>query len=426
MRQHDTMVTKMAVQTEIKAVLDSLKEPRLLIRHDFSVAYANRAFLCRYGHQDYEGRPCYEVVFHQGQKCSACGEVCPLEQSMVSKSSEEAYRRQVTMSGPRFVELNVVPISRADGEAQYFMETVRDTEGLGELLQRGGLISNSLAVRKLLPKIAQLVPLDIPVLLKGETGSGKEIFAKVLHENSRRAAQGFLHLECLTLSEEKLAREINRTFGMGLTGGTLYLSDVAELSAAMQANLLYLLKTGRYFTDGDTAGEKADIRVIFGTKYDLRDRVDQGLFNEELYYMLSITRLDVPSLRQRPEDLPELCEMILKETPSGRQLSLSNEALAILASRQWRGNVSELQAVLHRASIFCKHDQISVSDVQRAISFVCTQVDTSEIPLSKRLQDDQSFKELLSTWKGSREELAKALGISVRTLYRQIRKLDNK
>ena len=101
------------------------------------------------------------------------------------------------------------------------METVRDTEGLGELLQRGGLISNSLAVRKLLPKIAQLVPLDIPVLLKGETGSGKEIFAKVLHENSRRAAQGFLHLECLTLSEEKLAREINRTFGMGLTGGIL-------------------------------------------------------------------------------------------------------------------------------------------------------------------------------------------------------------
>lgn len=413
----------MAVQSEIKTLMDSLSEPRLLIREDFTVAYANRAFVHRYGQRDYEGRPCYEVVFHQSKRCSACGEVCPLEQSLVSKNTEETYRRQVTMSGSRFVELSVTPIVKADGLPIFFMETVRDSEGMGSQLKRAGLVAKSLAVRRLLPKIAQLVPLDIPVLFTGETGTGKEVFAKVLHENSRRASQAFLHLECLTLTEEKLGREINRAFGEGLSGGTVYLSDVADLTPEMQSSILYLLKTGRYFLPGSESGEKADIRLIFGTQHDLKVLVERHRFNEELFYRLIVGRLDVPRLRDRKEDIPELCHLILQEAPSGRERRLTNDALDALMSREWPGNVAELQAVLNRVAIFSKSEEIDVTDVLSEIGYVNTRKGSPEVLKSEQINDEIYFRELLDSWQGSRQALAKELGISVRTLYRQIRKL---
>ncbi len=413
----------MAVQSELKTILDSLNEPRLLIRNDFSVAYANRAFLHRYGQQDYEGRPCYELVFHLNKRCSACGEVCPLEQSLITKQNEETFRRQNTMSGSRFVEVSTVPVVRSDGVPSYFMETVRDSEGMVEQLERVGLVTRSKAVKKLLSKIAQLVPLDVPVLFVGETGSGKEVFAKVLHENSRRAAQAFLRMECLTLTEEKLAREINRAFGTGLTGGTLYLTDVAELSHEMQASILQFLKTGRYFVAGNEGGEKADIRVIFGTRRELKPLVERGLFNEELFYRLAISRLDVPNLKDRQEDIPELCELILAESVSGRQQKLSSAALKELQQREWSGNVAELSAVLNRVSIFCHSDTIELVDVLSEIGYVNARVGSGDKALSEQLNDEQYLRERLETWHGSRKDLAKELGISVRTLYRQIQKL---
>lgn len=413
----------MAVQSEIKTLMDSLNEPRILIREDFSVAYVNRAFVYRYGQRDYEGRPCYEVVFHQGKRCSSCGDVCPLEQSLVSKETEETFRRQMTMSGLRFVELSVTPIVKADGAPIYFMETIRDREGSGSQLRRAGLVTKSVAVRRMLPKIAQLVPLDIPVLFTGETGTGKEIFAKVLHENSRRASQAFVHLECLTLTEEKLGREINRAFGEGLSGDTVYLSDVADLSLEMQSSILYLLKTGRYFIPGSESGEKADIRLIFGTRHDLKVLVERSRFNEELFYRLMVGRLDVPRLRDRKEDIPELCDLIMKDSPSGRDRQLTDTALEELMSRDWPGNVAELQAVLNRVLIFSKSQAIDVMDVLSEIGYVTTRKGTPEEIRSERLNDESYFREVLQHWQGSRQDLAKELGISVRTLYRQIRKL---
>ncbi len=413
----------MAVQSEIKALMDSLAEPRLLIREDFSVAYANVAFVHRYGQRDYEGRPCHEVVFHSGRRCSACGEVCPLEQSMVSRQTEDVYRRQVTLSGTRFVELSVTPIVKADGAPVFYMETVRDTEAMGGQLRRAGLVTKSLAVKRLLPKIAALVPLDVPVLLSGETGTGKEVYARVIHENSRRASQPFLHLECLTLTEEKLGRELNETFGEGLAGGTLYLSDVAELTPEMQTGVLQLLKSGRYITSEGGTGEKADIRLVFGTQFDLRNLVERGRFNEELFYRLAVGRLNIPRLHERREDIPELCRLILQEAPGGRERALTDDALAELMSREWPGNVAELQAVLHRVSIFSKGEAINREDVLSELGYVNARRGSPEVSRSERLNDDQYLRNLLDSWQGSRQELARELGISVRTLYRQIRKL---
>ncbi len=413
----------MAVQSEIKALMDSLPEPRLLIRDDYSVAYANEAFVHRYGQQDYEGRPCYEVVFHQTKRCSLCGDNCPLEQSMVSRQTEDTYRRQMTMSGSRFVELSVTPIVKADGLPVFYMETVRDTESMGGQLRRAGLVAKSLAVKRLLPKLAALVSLDVPVLFTGETGSGKEVFAKVIHENSRRASQAFVHLECLTLTEEKFGREINRAFGEGLSGGTVYLSDVADLTPQMQSSILYLLKTGRYFLPENESGEKADIRLIFGTQYDLRNLVEKGRFSEELFYKLAVGRLPVPRLHDRKEDIPELCRLILADAPAGRERHLTDAALAELMSREWPGNVAELQAVLNRISIFCKGNEIDVQDVLSEIGYINARRGSADTVRSEQLNDEQYLRNLLDTWQGSREALAKELGISVRTLYRQIRRL---
>ena len=405
----------MAVSSELRTVLDSLDEPRLIIRSDFTVAFANQAFVRRYGRSDFAGRLCHELLFHSSERCSGCAEGCPLEWASVSGRTEEVLRRELTPSGVRFLELQCTPLIRADGQAALFMETVRDRSGAHSLVSGRGVVAVSAAVRRLLGRIARVASLDLPVLLYGPVGSGKEEFARLIHENSRRAAHSFLPLECLMLTPASLGQELLRAAGSGLSGGTLFLNDIADLSAEMQLALLKLLETGRFSIPGDGHAEKADMRIVCGTRRSPQTLLDEGLIREDLYYRLMSCVLRVPSLEERSQDIPELTRRMLTEIRfSGRTVGISDAAIEVLIGRPWQGNLRELRAVLERASIFCagviEPEDIDDSQVREAEPYVRADGEAERIRRAVR------------EWKGSRADLAEHLGISVRTLYRLIRK----
>lgn len=407
----------MAVSSEVQSILDSSAEPRLLIRDDYTVAYANPAFVQRYGRSDFVGLPCHEILFHRAKRCSECGDVCPLELASVSGKITDVLRRVLMPGGTQYMEIQSVPIKRADGLPVYFMETVRDRNGSAELLKSEGVVSRSASTRALLALIARIVVLDDwPVLFMGPSGAGKEVFGRLIHENSRRAAQAFLRIDCQTADEKVLSEELLNAFGTGLQGGTLYLSDVADLSASMQYAVMKLLETGRYVCAGG-AMEKADIRLICATRHDLTALMREGKFREDLYYRLMVCRLTVPGLAERREDIPQLSEMVLKKFAPHRQFSLTQRAQAYLMSLPWPGNVRELEMTLERAAIFSQDDRIDLEDLSQTVLL------SKEAPVVPRQPQKQAYMmSLINHWHGSRKELAQELGISVRTLYRLIKK----
>ncbi len=401
----------MTVTSELKTVLDAFDDPRLLIRSDYSVAYANRAFVRRYGRQDFAGRTCYELLFHKADRCSECGEYCPLEKTLASGQVETILRREYGPTGVQYLELQSTPLRAADGRLRLFMESVTDRSGSSEPLHMKGIVADSLAVKDLLKKIARVTALDIPILFSGPTGSGKEEFARLLHENSRRAAHSFVTVDCRDLTPEKLSHELSQTASFALSGGTLYLRGVEDLSWAMQTALLRLVETGSWLcTDGERT-ERADLRVICSTRLSVEALLSSQRLREDLFYRLSVGALVVPGLAQRARDIPELCRLILKELRvKGLDVRLSDQATEALMVHTWTGHVRELQALLERAAIFSQAPVLEKEDLfaDKLANQISESAETEE----------ERVKQLILSWKGSRASLANQLGVSERTIYR--------
>jgi DNA-binding NtrC family response regulator len=229
-------------------------------------------------------------------------------------------------------------------------------------------------------RIERVAPTSASVLVRGETGTGKELVARTLHRRSPRAAGPFVAFnggavaEGLAESElfghEKGAftgadrRRVGR-FELA-DGGTLFLDEVGELAPALQVKLLRVLQERRFERVGGTATVEVDVRVVAATHRDLEQWVRDGRFREDLYYRLNVVTIEVPPLRDRPDDVPVLAELFLARygtRPGGPRPTLSGEALAALQSQPWPGNVRELENTLHRACILARGDTLTVEDL---------------------------------------------------------------
>lgn len=416
----------MAVNTALQGILDALGEPRLLIRPDYSVAYANRAFRRRFGIEDFEGRRCHELVFHEFRPCSACGRICPMERAGLSGQPERTIERDFVPGGERFVELEAVPVPAPDGAAVYFMEQVLVRDDPQSVREREGIVMHSAAVQQTVAAIGRVAASDVPVLFCGPSGSGKSRYARLLHENSRRAVHAFIKIDCTTLNDERFESELlgrlntvgsSRTGGLSASsGGTLYFDEVTALSMGMQRRLLTLLETGFVREAGSEHSVAVGWRVVCATSaLNPAALVGAGQLRADLWLRLCVARIRVPALAERIEDIEELAQLILKRLPRAERtaLKLSPEGLMVLRRRPWPGNIRELESVLERASLLSDSGEIGP--------------DSLDDPLGGNgLQDvmpkwGETTDNAVSVDGKTRRELARALGISERTLYRRLR-----
>jgi two-component system, NtrC family, response regulator GlrR len=251
---------------------------------------------------------------------------------------------------------------------------------------REGIITQSRAMENLLTELELVAESDASVLIRGESGTGKEIMARAIHSASQRAAAPFVALNCAAVPSELLEAELfghvrgsftgadqNRD-GMLVQadGGTLFLDEIGDMPVSFQAKLLRSLQERTVRPVGAAGETKVDVRFISATHQDLEQAMVAGDFREDLYYRLNVVCLDIPPLRQRPEDIPLLAEHFLADLQSERPRSsrisgLSPEAVRLLVACDWPGNVRQLRNVIEQVCVLCRKGPIPADLVRRAL-----------------------------------------------------------
>lgn len=315
---------------------------------------------------------------------------------------------------------------------------VRRAEGDTRLV---GDAPSMLMVRKLIEKVA---PTDSSVMIRGETGCGKELVAKAVHEQSRRADKAFVAINCGALPENLIESEL---FGhcrgaftgadaarTGLfevaDGGTVFLDEIGELPLAMQAKLLRVLETGDIRRVGDNQTVKVDVRVVCATHRDLEAMVEAGTFREDLMFRINTFEIRIPPLRERISDLPALAECLLRrhrpDVAAGKPL-LEDEALALLKAHVWPGNVRELANVLEHATILCEQLPIGPEHLPQHFGKRQLRKDLrATAPMTLRDLEMVAIEQALERHDGNKPAAAEELGVSLKTLYNKLNSAEER
>jgi NtrC-family two-component system response regulator AlgB len=300
------------------------------------------------------------------------------------------------------------------------------------------LETSSPAMQKIIDLAGRAATSDATILLLGESGTGKSVMARNIHLQSPRRGHAFVTVSCPSLSRELLESELfghvkgaftgalADTWGKvaAADGGTLFLDEIGDLPLEVQARLLRLLQEREYERVGETRPRKAEVRVISATNHDLKAAVAAGRFREDLFYRLNVISLTMPSLRERPADIPRLAGRMLAffAGHAGKPATtLMPEAQAALERHPWPGNLRELRNVIERAVILSSGDSIGVADLSENVQ------PSSEMHLGGRFSlediENEHIRGVIATTR-SLDEAAAVLGIDPATLYRRRRKLD--
>ncbi len=307
------------------------------------------------------------------------------------------------------------------------------------------------AFAKTLEIIDSVAPTDSTVLIQGESGTGKDIVARLIHQKSSRRSGAWVAVDCGSIPRELMESELfghekgaftgasGKKEGLCLaaSGGTLFLDEIGELPLNLQVKLLRVLQSGQVRPIGATRAERTSFRVIAATNRDLREEVRQGRFRLDLFYRLNVINVSLPALRERPEDIPDLVESISERLKRKgiESRGLSGETLAILQQHSWPGNIRELENVVERLLIFFPNGEApadavlsELQDVQLAQETVddpWQQPPTLAYPLNLSLKEVEEIhmRRVLWQYRGNKTKAAEALGINVKTLYNKLKSL---
>jgi len=309
---------------------------------------------------------------------------------------------------------------------------------VGQREDPASILGESPAMRPLLEMVGRVAASNAPVLISGETGTGKGLIARAIHQSSPRAEHPFLVINCSAFQDQLLESEL---FGhekgaftgavsakAGLfevaDGGTLFLDEVAEMSPAMQAKLLQVLDTGELRRVGGTRLRQVDTRIFAATNRDLEKEVRGGHFREDLFFRLNVVSLLVPPLRERREDIPRLVEhfLVRYQLPGQPKLTLAPAALALLVGYAWPGNVRELANTVERLVLLAPGPVITPEDLPANIRPSAEPPPRQEdTPLPLTEVERLSIMRALKYTQGKKAPAARLLGIDVKTLTHKIR-----
>ncbi len=330
----------------------------------------------------------------------------------------------------RLEEIEVL-VEKAAEKARLRRENVALRVRLERHDRPAGIVTDDPGMREILATIGRVASSELPVLVEGETGTGKELVARALHAQSPRAGAPFIAINCAAVQESLVESELFGHEKGAFTGaiarrpgvfeladrGVLFLDEVGEVSPAVQAKLLRVLESREFFRVGGTRTTQVDIRVVSATNKDMRREVAEGRFREDLYYRLGGVTIRLPPLRERRHDVGLLASVMLSRLTPRR--TLSPGALDKLRAYAWPGNVRELQMVLHRAAVLSPRELLSPEDIP---------LDPPRPPKAEAVRagmtlaevERQYIESVLAEHGGHRGKAAKALGVDPKTLYNKL------
>jgi two-component system response regulator AtoC len=326
--------------------------------------------------------------------------------------------------------LEVQSLERGHAVLQRDLERVQPSERI---------IGQTPAIREVLRLIERVAETDSTVLIRGESGVGKELVARALHRQSRRARQPFVVVDCASLHENLLQSELFGHEKGAYTGavrlkhglfevadrGTIFLDEIGEVTPPLQVKLLRVLETGIFRRVGGTADVRVDVRVIAATNRALENMMQAGSFREDLYYRLNVFTVPIPPLRERREDIPLLVAHFIRNSAivPKRNLEVSTEAMEVLVRYPWPGNARELANVIERALILCEGNRLLPENLPIGIRRSAPEGAVTNGGRRPTLEEAERryILQVLDECGGHRQKAATILGISERNLYRKLK-----
>ena len=298
---------------------------------------------------------------------------------------------------------------------------------------------NSKLIKEAVSLAQKVAVTDVPVLLTGETGTGKEVFAQAIHSGSARKDKAFVAVNCSSFSKDLLESEMFGYKAGAFTGaqkdkkglfeeannGTIFLDEIGEMAFDLQAKLLRILETGEFIKVGETKPTKVNIRIIAATNRDLPKEIEENHFREDLFYRLSVFQIHLPSLRDRREDIEQIAYSLIDDFGtklSRKAVKVSDDFIEALKQHSWKGNIRELRNVIERSLIVCNEEELTLQDLPIEIqnSHFEESAGKSYSNFELAAMERRHIARVLQYTKGNKTETARLLKIGLTTLYRKI------
>lgn len=429
-------------------ILDSVNEGVFTVDLDWRITVFNHAAerITGVSREDALGRPCCEVF-----RASICESACALRRTLsTGKPTVNATAHIVSHTGARIpIRISTALLKDRNGKLIGGVETFQDLSQIEELQKElqsrytfEDIVGRSAVMRNLFQILPQVAESDSTVLIEGASGTGKELFARALHNLSRRRKKRFVAINCAALPDTLLESELFGHKAGAFTdarrdklgrfaladGGTIFLDEIGDISPAMQVRLLRVLQERCIEPLGSVDPVRINVRVVAATNKDLVRLVRAGKFREDLFYRIRVVYLKLPTLRQRREDVPLLIDRLVAKF-NGLQgkdiVGVSNEVLTRLMEHDYPGNVRELENIIEQAFVLCRGGLIELHHLPPELRPLvpspgadlagCTSLESMERLL---------IEEALRRHQGNRRRAARELGINASTLYRKLKALQ--
>ncbi len=429
-------------------ILDSINEGVFTVDGDWRITSFNRAAERITGVKRAQalGRPCSEVF-----RADICEQNCPLRRTLSGgKPILNARAHIVNQQGRKIpIRISTALLKYADGSVAGGVETFQDLTQIAELQKElkaryrfEDIIGRSPAMQQLFDLLPQIAESTSTVLIEGGSGTGKELFARALHNLSPRRSKPFIAVNCAALPDTLLESELFGFKAGAFTdakrdkpgrfalaqGGTIFLDEIGDISPAMQVRLLRVLQERVIEPLGGVKSIPIDVRVITATNKNLQELVRSGSFREDLYYRIRVVRLELPGLARRREDIPLLVEHMITRFNhlQGKDIAgVSDSVMTCLMQHDYPGNVRELENIIEQAFVLCRGGRIELQHLPPELRPEAWEgAAVLDQPLRLDRVEKLSVAEALRRNNGNRRKAAEDLGINVSTLYRKIRALQ--
>ena len=434
-------------QDTINCIIKGLDLPFFVVDNDYKIIFYSEPFakLTGYQEKDLLGKPCHEIL-----RSEICKDQCPLRETMAT--GMDAINLEMTIQDknnfPIPVRITTSVIRDNEGKIIGGLESFRDISFLKALRKEirkkytyHNIVSRNKKILELLEDLPDIAASDATVLVQGESGTGKELFANALHELSPRKKKPFIKVNCGALPETLLESELFGYKRGAFTdakrdkpgrfqlaeGGTIFLDEIGEISKNIQVKLLRVLEKKEYEPLGSVQTEKADVRIVAATNRNLRALEQSGDFREDLYYRLNVITLNIPSVRERKEDIPLLIEYFMdrfNQTVEGKINGITIPAIKILLNHDYPGNVRELENIIEHAFILCREHYITPKHLPDYLTerFPRHTVKGKKLDELVDSFEKELIEEALRQYGGNIERVAQDLGIHRSTLWRKMKK----